>query len=212
MVGIYKITNPSNKIYIGQSINIEKRWEDYKKMNHVKGQPKLYRSLLKYGWVNHKCEIIEECTEDKLLERETHWKLYYKVLEVPSLCCKIDGKGGKFSKEICEKISKNKKGISSGNKSRNKGRIITEEENEKRSLKLTGLKRTFQTKQNMSLSRIKNKSKAKSIIQKDLNNNVITTFLSTTDAVKETKIKGIGNVLTGLAKTAGGYIWEYKNK
>jgi predicted GIY-YIG superfamily endonuclease len=25
--GIYKITSPSGKIYIGQSIDIEKRWE-----------------------------------------------------------------------------------------------------------------------------------------------------------------------------------------
>ena len=31
MIGIYKITNPNNRIYIGQSTNIEARWEKYKK-------------------------------------------------------------------------------------------------------------------------------------------------------------------------------------
>ena len=44
-IGIYKITNLINgKIYIGQSVNILKRWLSYKKLN-CKGQPKLYRSF-----------------------------------------------------------------------------------------------------------------------------------------------------------------------
>ena len=29
MIGVYKIISPNNKIYIGQSINIEKRWGQY---------------------------------------------------------------------------------------------------------------------------------------------------------------------------------------
>jgi hypothetical protein len=37
MIGIYKIINPKGKTYIGQSINIEKRWNGYKKL-HCKGQ------------------------------------------------------------------------------------------------------------------------------------------------------------------------------
>ena len=28
--GIYKITNPNGKVYIGQSIDIDKRWNKYK--------------------------------------------------------------------------------------------------------------------------------------------------------------------------------------
>ena len=31
MIGIYKITSPSGKVYIGQSINIEERWYKYNK-------------------------------------------------------------------------------------------------------------------------------------------------------------------------------------
>ena len=37
-IGIYKITNPKNKIYIGKSKNIEKRFESYKKIQHCKQQ------------------------------------------------------------------------------------------------------------------------------------------------------------------------------
>jgi hypothetical protein len=110
MIGIYKITSPSNKIYIGQSIDIERRKEEYKRLS-CKEQTKLYNSLKKYGWELHCFDIIEECDESKLIERETYWKKYYKVLELPSLCCRTDGRGGSLSKETCVKISNSRKGI-----------------------------------------------------------------------------------------------------
>jgi len=110
MIGIYKITSPSNKIYIGQSTNIEQRWKDYNKMIRCKQQTRLYNSFQKYNVKNHKFEIIEECSTDELLERETHWKKHYKVLEIPSLCCRMDGKGGKLSIITRNKMSKSKLG------------------------------------------------------------------------------------------------------
>lgn len=105
MRGIYKITSPNNKIYIGQSVNIENRFSQYERLK-CERQPILYNSLKKYGYENHIFEIIELVTDDTLLiERETHWKNYYNVLDVPSLCCRIDGKGGKMSKHSCDKLS-----------------------------------------------------------------------------------------------------------
>ena len=32
MIGIYKITNPKGKVYIGQSIDINRRFNEYQKM------------------------------------------------------------------------------------------------------------------------------------------------------------------------------------
>lgn len=110
MIGIYKITSPSNKIYIGQSTNINQRWNDYYKMIRCKRQTRLYNSFKKYGPENHVFEIIEECLENELLKRETYWKEHYKVLEVPSLCCKMDGKGGKLDQCTKDKMSKVKLG------------------------------------------------------------------------------------------------------
>ena len=69
MKGIYKITNPEGKIYIGKSKNIEKRFSDYKRLD-CKNQPLIFQSLAKYGWLNHKFEIIEECSVNLLFERE----------------------------------------------------------------------------------------------------------------------------------------------
>lgn len=138
MIGIYKITSPNNKIYIGQSINIEDRWKKYQKYpESIKNQTKLYNSIIKYGSENHIFEIIEECEESKLLERETYWKNFYKVLEIPSLCCRIDGKGGKNSRETNLKIGKIHKGKKYSKESKQKiskakkGIVFTEEHKRK---------------------------------------------------------------------------------
>ena len=53
MIGIYKITSPTNKIYIGQSIDIENRFTKYKSLD-CKNQVRLYNSLKKYGFDKHK--------------------------------------------------------------------------------------------------------------------------------------------------------------
>ena len=48
MIGVYKITSLKNKIYVGQTVDLERRKNTYKALNvGVKGQPKLYNSLLK---------------------------------------------------------------------------------------------------------------------------------------------------------------------
>lgn len=98
-IGIYKITSPSGKVYIGQTINVYKRWEyDYKPLN-CKGQPKLLNSLKKYGYEAHKFEVLEECKLKQLSKRE----VYYKKLELKKvnnnfqrvLFCELyDGGGG----------------------------------------------------------------------------------------------------------------------
>jgi group I intron endonuclease len=134
MIGIYKITSPTNKIYIGQSVDIDDRFRKYKNLN-CNRQTIIYNSLKKYGWEQHIFEIIEECPADKLLERETYWKEYYKVLEVPSLCCRIDGKGGYMNEETKIKI-----GL------KHKGKIMSDEAKAKISEALKGRKVTWDSK------------------------------------------------------------------
>lgn len=73
MIGIYKITNPKGRIYIGSSKNIPYRWEHYYKRLNCKKQVKLFNSFLKYGYENHTFEVIEECTIDVLLKRENYY-------------------------------------------------------------------------------------------------------------------------------------------
>lgn len=113
MIGIYKITSPSNKVYIGQSINIKKRWINYKNL-HCKRQPKLYNSFIKYGPENHKFELIEECLESELFDKEIFYKQQFinKFGWRLALFCEIfDQKsGGIRSEETKQKMSKAKIG------------------------------------------------------------------------------------------------------
>jgi group I intron endonuclease len=79
-IGIYKITNPKGRIYVGQSIDIEKRFRGYKKLSNCKKQTKLYNSFIKYGTINHTFEIIELCSLDMLNEKERYWQEFYNCL------------------------------------------------------------------------------------------------------------------------------------
>ena len=56
-IGIYKLTSPSGKSYIGQSKNIERRFYEYKGL-YCKTQTKLYRAIKKYGWDFFEKEIM----------------------------------------------------------------------------------------------------------------------------------------------------------
>jgi group I intron endonuclease len=86
IIGIYKITSPSNKVYIGQSVNVKKRWCSYDERT---AGPHLINSFNKYGFDNHIFEVIEECSIEQLNERETHWKQ-----------CELDKVNDDFSKVL----------------------------------------------------------------------------------------------------------------
>lgn len=111
MVGIYKITSPSGKIYIGQSVDIERRFHQYERLE-CKGQTHLYRSFLKYSFEAHSIEIIEECSIDSLNERERYWQEFYDVIK-GGLNCKLTttkDKTGYFSDQTKKRISESLKG------------------------------------------------------------------------------------------------------
>lgn len=109
MIGIYKITNPNGKIYIGQSTNIKERIRKYEKLNN-KGQIKLFNSFQKYGIKNHKIEIIEKCNKDQLNIREIYWGTYYDVLGDNGLNLRLGNGRGSCSEFTKNKISNSLKG------------------------------------------------------------------------------------------------------
>lgn len=88
MIGIYKITSPSKKVYIGQSVNIENRKNIYSKIK-CKGQSKLYNSLKKYGFSEHKFEIICECEILELNEKERFYQELYSSIGEMGLNLKL---------------------------------------------------------------------------------------------------------------------------
>ena len=113
MIGIYKITNPKGKIYIGQSTNIEKRIHGYENLRYCSQQIKLYNSLKKYTPNTHIFEIIEECLVEELNEKERYWQDFYDVIGengLNLLLTKTTDRCGFMSKETRQKMSKSKMG------------------------------------------------------------------------------------------------------
>ena len=109
---IYMVTSPSNRIYIGQSRNVKKRVEQYRKLN-CKTQPVLINSFLKYGVDNHIFEIIEECDLSEMNIRERYWQEYHNSLApngLNSMLTETNAKTRTVSKETSRKLSESKLG------------------------------------------------------------------------------------------------------
>lgn len=85
--GIYKITSPSGRIYIGQSTNLVIRLKNYVKLR-CRSQVKLHRSLLKYGEKNHIFCVLEFVNDKSFLnERERYWQEFYNSASEENLNC-----------------------------------------------------------------------------------------------------------------------------
>lgn len=82
MIGIYKITNNINhNVYIGQSVEIEERIKEHRRIPFRKNRPTytypLYVEMREYGLENFSFEILEECRKEDLNELELYYiKLY----------------------------------------------------------------------------------------------------------------------------------------
>ena len=121
--GIYKITSPTGKIYIGQSTNIDWRWEQYNKYPaSFKGQRRLYNSITKHGVDNHIFEIVEECEVEQLDEREIYWGHHFNVLGENGLTLKLGNGKQIVSQETKQKMSESIKGKKTGKESKGSGR------------------------------------------------------------------------------------------
>lgn len=195
--GIYKITNPESKVYIGQSVNIRKRHNNYRIGNSI--GPKLLKSFNTFGFLNHKIEIIEECTLDILDERERFWKedfinkygwenaLFYRLK---------DRKGGKHKPETIEKMRKS-----------HLGKKYSEESKQKMKKP-----KTQEHKNNISNGKKgkENLKSRKQVGQYSLDGNLIKIWECIRYAEKELNLwnGGISACIHGRQKECGGFLWK----
>ena len=137
---IYKITSPSNKVYIGQSWSWIKRKSVYRRLA-CKSQTHLYNSLVKYGFENHSFEILEELPESILQEELDKLEIYYWQEYINNgyemLNVREPGRGGKSSPESVEKCRQTRK-----ERAALRGYWYSEESIKRRALSQTGLKRS----------------------------------------------------------------------
>lgn len=104
---------------------------------------------------------------------------------------------GKYvSDEVCQKISDSKKGKSLSNE-------------HKKQISLTSQGRKFSEEHKSNLSK---RAKKKAVVQYDTDNNQIIEYISISEAEKITKVHHSAIIMCckGKRKTAGGFIWRYK--
>lgn len=199
MIGIYKITNPKGKIYIGQTIDFERRLYQYQKLN-CKEQPKLYNSFKKYGVENHTFELIQQCTINNLTILERFYQEMFKSTENNNLNCFLvttADKTGKHSKETKIKMSKSAKG-----KKKTAEHIAKLPQNQK------GYKskpRSESFKQNQSLNNGRNRK----VYQYQIDGTFVKEWFNIAEAERQLGHKNISYAALGKLKTCGGFKWRY---
>ena len=214
MIGIYKIQNLINgKIYIGQSVHIKARFNAHKSEARNGNTRPLYNAIRKYGVENFSFEVIEECSEEKLNEREIYWiKKYdsfhngYNLTPGGNESYKVDidliyslWDNGKSTKEIAEIANIGKSSVYnylcdyknySVSESNRRGGVLAYK---------TAIKNN-------------NKSLETKIIQYSLTGEHIKDWYSQNQIERELGISSdlIGRVLNGKQKQAGGFQWLKK--
>jgi group I intron endonuclease len=210
---IYLVKNQQNKIvYIGQQIGT-KSIEKYKGSGLL-----LNRAYKKYGENYFKREVIEYCNIDELNDKE---KLYIKQYNTkfPHGYNLTEGgeglKGFHFTNKHCNKISISKR-----------GQKYPKEHGEKIRQSKLGKKRDqntinkiIQTKAskhniqpNLDLKGQHKSNSQKSILQYDLQGNLLNEYQSAQEAGRCLKKSGnqIADCASGRQKTAYGFKWKYK--
>lgn len=209
MCGIYKIENLINgKIYIGQSVDIQYRFRNHKSESF---NPKsnaydtaIHRAIRKYGVDNFSFDVIEECDQDKLREREVYWINYYQSFGngynltsggegVPTVNIKQTQKlwdNGLSIKEIAQNLNCQQHTVIRILESYDK---YSKQESYKRG------RENARKKMN------------KTVLQYDLYGVFIQKYESIEAASIATNIKrnNISSALTGKVLSAGGYQWTY---
>lgn len=160
-------------MYIGQSINIRKRWADYAKPERAKFQVRLYKSFLKYGVSSHKFEVLYQLPNDVSNEVLTTYEQFYidqlKSGGYELMNIRDAGNRGRISVETRIKMSQRAKGrkhssqtkahlskIRKGKPSPRKGVKLAIEQIEKCRMAMKGKRHSAETRLKISVNNAKN--------------------------------------------------------
>lgn len=111
--GIYMITSPSGRVYVGQSVDIGRRFKEYRRSGSARKQRRLAASFAKYGVDSHVFCVVQERAENVLSDMERQWQERLMVCGTGGLNCRLVGTGdktGRFSESSRQRMSEKQRG------------------------------------------------------------------------------------------------------
>ncbi len=214
---IYKITNPKGRLYVGKTKCLRKRINSHVWNAKKEGNIILAKSIKKYGWGNHKIEIIEEVDDSLLNEREVFWikelKTYcYDYPGQMNMTKGADGNNGSWSHDLVR--IKHYSEMMSGTNNHFFGKIHSDE-----TKKIIGEKASIRNKKNgitiPKWGAEKGRLKCiEAVIMYDKNGEFIKEFDSVGNACKFIKIShsSISDSCRGITSNSGGFVFRYKTE
>lgn len=231
MVGIYQIRNKVNgKQYIGQSVNVVKRWREEAKGQGVNDH--LRRAFAKYGLENFSFSVLCECAPTELDELET------LVISETESYKPLKGYNKTFGGDGVRATTETKKKISDAHK----GKVLTEEHKRKLSERKRGAnhpyygkKRPASVGQKVSASKMGKKHpmseqtrlkqieyrrthlmyNVRKVVQKTKHGEVVQVHQSIAEAGRAMQVFHTSIMICAQKRTRGvnatscGFIWEY---
>lgn len=192
MVYIYYLSQNDIPFYVGKTKNIN------------------LRLIIHKGIFGNQISItkLDEVSNEKQIWKfwECFYILEFKKLGYPLQNKNKGGGGPEFLSEYSRSL------ISAKNKGNSyyKGKKRSEETKRKIGLSNKNKPRPGAGRTGIKWNENHYKIICKPVIQTDLDGNFIAEFPSITEAKKFTKIKGIANVVSNIANTAGNFKWKYK--
>jgi len=199
---IYIIISPTNRIYVGQTRDFEKRISYYKR-SKCKGQTLLHASLRKYGWEQHTCEVVvktrAEIPQWELTLLEQTIMDHYRSEGYELMNLKEAGSWGKHSEETKLKMSVSRKGTCLGTDHHNFGKHPSRETLLKMSLIMRGKHKGSKS------------PSAVPVWQCEKDGTKIKRWEAMAEAAEGLNIKytNISRCCRGTRLTAYGFVWKY---
>jgi len=206
-VGIYLITSPTGKVYIGQSWQLQKREKSYSR-GYCYHQPKIFASIKKHGWDSHTFEVLIYLRKDVKQSIMNYFECmfidYYKDLGFNLMNIRGGGSNGKISKETIEKIRNKQKGVPRPYAKNNKTQLG------KKLSKETKIKISNALKSSGRYDGANNPS-AKVVYQYSKSGDFIRVWPCMMDAARFYNINKsrISRCCLGGRKSSGGFKWSY---
>lgn len=234
---IYKIYNDVNpKLYIGQTTHtVEQRFKEHIKEVHNKAKSHivLYKAMRKYGVDVFHIEIIEECDNALLNEREKYWIKYYNSYNIGyNMTWGGDGGATLSTVEhrkrngtpvlqydlqgnfIAEFFSSGEAAEQTGTQQDEINRCCTRSRNAFSANGFIWKRKNDDTPIEIWVNANKNKFHKKAVLQYDLNDNFLGEYESCREANRQNGFPKystqISSCCLGYIKTAYHYKWKYK--